>query len=279
MSEESKQVVDGQETVEKKDATHVEAEVTTELSPVEQQALEQGWVPQDQWEGDPEQWRPAKEFVDRGELYKSIHTTKRELKQTQAALTTMQRHHQMVFEKAYNKALADLRQERRLAMREQDFDRVEAVEDKIQELNTERQQEAAQIAATQAVINAPTINPQFQSFLDKNPWYAEDTELRAEADALGAGYMSRPDADRNKLLEHVEEKIKKLHPEKFGMQRKVAAPSAVAAVDRTGKKPTKGVVSMSDVPEEMRSVIRNFVETTGMSEQDYIKELKRIGAL
>jgi hypothetical protein len=31
-----------------------------------------GWVPKDEWDGDPEQWRPAKEFVDRGELFKKI---------------------------------------------------------------------------------------------------------------------------------------------------------------------------------------------------------------
>ena len=279
MSEENK-VAEGTVADEKKDVTvGTEQDVTPELSPVEQQALEQGWVPQDQWEGDPEAWRPAKEFVERGELYKSIHTTKRELKQTQAALTTMQRHHQMVFEKAYNKALADLRAEKRVAMREQDFDRLEAVETQIDQLQDEHQKEVAQLRVVEHQVQSPAITPQFQAFLDKNAWYAEDAELRAEADALGAGYMSRPDADRNKLLDHVESKIKQLHPEKFGTQRKVAAPSAVAAVDRTGKKPTKSVVTMSDVPEEMRSVIRNFVETTGMSEQDYIKELKRIGAL
>ena len=38
----------------------------------EQRASAEGWVPKEEWTGDPAQWRPAKEFLDRGELFKKI---------------------------------------------------------------------------------------------------------------------------------------------------------------------------------------------------------------
>ena len=37
----------------------------------EAEAREQGWKPKEGYEGDPEKWRPAKEFVERGELFSS----------------------------------------------------------------------------------------------------------------------------------------------------------------------------------------------------------------
>ena len=40
--------------------------------PYELEAREQGWKPQDEYEGDPNKWRPAKEFVERGELFGKI---------------------------------------------------------------------------------------------------------------------------------------------------------------------------------------------------------------
>ena len=63
----------------------IEQEVQPQAEPkqytaVEQRALDQGWVPQDEWQGDPDDWRPAKEFIDRGELFRKIDELKNENK-------------------------------------------------------------------------------------------------------------------------------------------------------------------------------------------------------
>ena len=270
-----------QTTTANKSADVVEVTQTAEpsvpeLTPVEQQAVDQGWVPLDDWKQagkDESDWRPAKEFVDRGELYKSIHTTKRELKATQAQLTTLQRHHQYVFEKAYNTALSDLKKEKRLAIRNEDFERLEEVEDQLENLQAERAQEVTafnqQVAATQA-----PVNPEFQAFVDKNSWYQSDKTLRDEADAVGYIYLNNG-GTKDGLFDHVEKEMKRKFPNKFGVKR--AAPNAVAAVNRTNKASPKGE-SMSDVPEHMRDVIRTFCESTGMKEAEYIKQLKKNGA-
>ena len=45
---------------------------TPDVDPYESEAREQGWKPKEEYEGDPEKWRPAKEFVERGELFGKI---------------------------------------------------------------------------------------------------------------------------------------------------------------------------------------------------------------
>jgi hypothetical protein len=75
------------------------------------------------------------------------------------------------------------------------------------------------------------------------------------------------------LLSHVEKVVKEKFPEKFGKKR--AAPSAVAAVDRTGKKAPKS--DDIELSAEERQIMRTFVDMGVMSEADYVKQLKKAG--
>ena len=266
------------ETTVTKSADVVEGTTTVEpsvpeLSPVEQQASEQGWVPKADWEAagrDVNEWRPAKEFVDRGELYKSIHTTKRELKQTQIALDALQRHHKYVFEKAHEQAIRDMRAEKRLALRNEDFERMEEIETEIEQLQDTHKQEVAQIAAATAA-QTPAVAPAFQSFVDRNSWYLTDKSLRDEADAIGFIFLNNQ-GNKDELFSHVEKEMKRKFPEKFGVRR--AAPNAVAAVDKTNKKAAKDDFPMT---QEERKIMMTFVDKGIMTEKEYIAELKKVG--
>jgi len=75
----------------------------------EEDAREMGWRPKDEWEGDPEKWRDAKEFVERGELYGKIDTMGRELKETKKALKMLQEHHSKVKETEFKRAVDELK--------------------------------------------------------------------------------------------------------------------------------------------------------------------------
>ena len=37
-----------------------------EVVEIEEEARKLGWVKQEEWKGDPDKWRPAEEFVERG---------------------------------------------------------------------------------------------------------------------------------------------------------------------------------------------------------------------
>jgi len=98
-----------QVTTPEVDAVTTQEQVTPEQSqqqqtfsdPYEDQAREQGWRPKEEYEGDPEKWRPAKEFVERGELFGKIDHMGKELKETRKALKMLQEHHSKVKETEY----------------------------------------------------------------------------------------------------------------------------------------------------------------------------------
>ena len=243
---------------------------------VETQASEQGWMSKEAWVEsgkDASEWRPAKEFVERGELFKHIHTTKRELKQTQAALTALQRHHQFVYEKAHQQAIKDLRHERRAALQDEDIDRVEAIEAEIETLNTKHQQESQQL---QAEVSAATAgpHPMFQAWANQNSWYNADEELRDFADAIGIVYAGKhPEAKSNPqvVLDYVAKEVRKKYPEKFGTRK--AAPNPTAGVDRSGRAgPPSKDVEMDDME---RDIMNTLVKTGVMTEKEYRAQLKQ----
>ena len=245
------------------------------ISPTETTAIEQGWVPKEEWVaggGNPDEWRTAKEFVDRGELYKTIHTTKRDLKQTQAALTALQRHHQFVFEKAQKEALEELKREKRLAIRDEDFARLEAVEEEI-EKTQEQQALERQVLIQEQQAAQINPHPEFVSWANRNSWYTQNQEMREEADAFGLVYMQRnPGHNPQEVLNYVESKIKKTYPEKFQVRR--AAPSAVAAVNKTNS-PARQTFDSFEMTETEQEIMKTMVDSGVMTKEKYIAELKK----
>ena len=110
-----------------------------QLTAAEQKAMEQGWVPQDQWEGDPEQWRPAKEFLDRGELFKKIEDQNRTIKEFKRALDDLKQHHSKTRETEYARALQALKAQKKTALEEGDADTVIKLDDQIDLVKEEQQ--------------------------------------------------------------------------------------------------------------------------------------------
>ena len=256
--------------------------VVAEPTPHELQAREQGWVSEEEWVEsgrDASEWRPAKEFVDRGELYKSIHQTKRELKQTQQALTALQKHHQFVFEKAHQKALAELKAEKRVAIRNEDFERLEAIEEEIdatQEAYVEQKQAQAQVAQEVAVTGP---HPDFVDWQQRNSWYATDSDLREFADATGLVYTNKnPGIDPRLVLSHVEKTVRTKFPEKFGA-RKTAAPNPTASGDRQNTRMGKTKGDDLQLDDMEREIMSTLVKTGTMTEAEYKSELRKVKGL
>ena len=251
-----------------KDKEHVEDVV---VDPVEEQAKEQGWVTKDEWVAqgkDEKEHRSAKEFVDRGELYRSIHSTKRELQQTRAALDSLAKHHQFVYNKAYQDAMQELKLERRAALKDGNTEAVEAIEEDMAKLDTEHKEKTQAFVQEQnAARQGPP--PELDAWMTRNQWYTNDEELRDEADAIGMIYL-RKGGDKTKLLNHVETKMKQKFPEKFGGKK--VAPNAVSSVDRTNKRAPSG--PEAELSELETKIMNDLVKSGVMTKEQYIKELK-----
>ena len=166
--------------------------VETPAAPVytatETEALKYGWKAKDQWEGEADDFRSAKEFMERASFFKKINDLNRKLEQTTGALSAMQQHHNHVYKTSYDQAMKDLKLEHRAAVEAGDPDKADGVLDKMEA----KRQEAVQVVRSNQ-IQAPVINADFEDFVEKNQtWYGKDEVMTAYADRLG---FERANAD------------------------------------------------------------------------------------
>lgn len=109
-----------------------------QLSAIEQKAIEQGWRPKEEFDGDESEFIDAPEFVRRGELFTKIEHQSKELKQVRQALEALKTHHNRVKETEYARALKELEAARKQALVEGEHDRFFALEEKIDEIKIGR---------------------------------------------------------------------------------------------------------------------------------------------
>jgi hypothetical protein len=237
-----------------------------QLSAIEQKAAEQGWVPEEEWEGDPEQWRPAKEFLDRGELFKKIEDQNRTIKEFKRALEDLKGHHAKTRETEYKRALETLKAQKVQAIEEGDAQSVVKIDDQI-DLVKEEQRKLASQAQEPAV---PEMNPEFVAWVERNNWYDRDQNMKIFADALGQR-LAMAGKSPSAVLAEVERQVREEFPHKFKNPNRDKPGSVEGSTNKGGKSGSE--VSLS---EDERRVMQRFVRTGVMTEKEYMAELKRI---
>ena len=258
-----------QEIVENKEPEQKEPEYTE----IQIKAIEQGWIPKEEFDGDPSEFIDAPEFVRRGELFTKIEKQSKELKAVRQALEAFRVHHTKVKEAEFERALRSLKDAKRQATIEGDHERALALDDKIEEVRAEKQVVIDDAKQT-AVQEVDEYTPQFQSWVNRNAWYETNMVMRGAADQLGKQFHNEGYAPAE-VLELVEQAIRKEFPHKFKTTNpKLNRPHAVEGSSRIGKPSKNDDFSMTS---EERDIMRKIVAVTpGYTEADYIKDLKRI---
>lgn len=236
------------------------------LSAAEEKAMEQGWVPEDQWEGDPEQWRPAKEFLDRGELFKKIEDQNRTIKEFKKALEDLKGHHAKTRDTEYKRALDTLKAQKVQAIEEGDAQSVVKIDDQIDLVKEEQRKLASQAQEPQTAER----NPEFVDWVNRNSWYDRDQNMKLFADALGQK-LAAAGRSPSAVLSEVERQVREEFPHKFKNPNRDKPGSVEGSVAKGGK--SNNDISLSD---EERRVMQRFVRTGVMTEKQYMEELKRV---
>jgi hypothetical protein len=233
-----------------------------QFTTLEARAAEQGWRPKDEWEGEPDDWRTAREFLDRGEFFKKIEDQSRtikELRKTQADLT---RHLETVRKTEFKRALDSLKAQKRNALAEGDVEKVIEIDDEIAETRAQQ----AQAPTPQVPEVDPQMHPTFVAWKERNTWYESNKAMRAYADRLGSELTGSP----SEILAEVERQVKKEFAHKFENPRRNGAPAVEGSITKpSGKKDE--AFKLSD---EERRVMQRFVRAGALTEEQYIKDLK-----
>ena len=241
-----------------------------EYSDVEKQALEKGWKPKEEYQGDPDKWRSAEVFVALEEPLKRIEHQSKELKAVRSALEAFKEHHTKVKETEYNRALKSLQEARREAMRDGDTERALVLEEKVEEIKAEKEAVVAEGRQPIPEVREGTYHPEFKEWLNHNGWYETSKAMRAVADRLGLEYQAEGLSPRE-VLKRVEEDVRKEFPHKFGNDKK-ARSMAVEPPSRNNRTSKEDFALDDNEREIMRKIVRSGV----MTEKEYIAELKRV---
>lgn len=187
---------------------------------IEAQARSMGWVPQDQWKGDPEKWTDAEEFIERGEQVlpilrannrklqndlltrdKKIGTLEQELAATKSIVQGLEKNFNESLERRLKEQRAQLKGELKTAVEDRDVDRELEIREQLDELTeaekaakqkqeeNKKKLEAKPPASTKT---DPDLSPDFEAWKNENPWFGEDRKrtravIRAAEDLRDEG--------------------------------------------------------------------------------------------
>jgi hypothetical protein len=242
-------------------------------TPIEEKAIQMGWRPKEQFEGEEEEFIDAKEFVRRQPLFDRIESQNKQLKNVTKALEALKGHYTRVEEAAVQKAINQLKAQRKSALADGDGDSFELIDDEIKKAETQLQQ--IEQVKNNPIVEETVVHPEWQAFQSRNPWYGNTGYMRKFADEIGADLASKgiPPVE---VLKQVEQAVRKEFPNKFVNPNKDKAPDVEE--NKGGPKPM-GKSSDSFMNEQERKVMNDLVRSGLLTKEKYIADLKAVKGL
>jgi len=238
-----------------------------QYSEVEQRALEMGWRPKEEFDGDEVDFVDAKEFISRKPLYDKISQQSKQIKNVNRSLEALKEHYTKVKEVEYQNAIKALKAQRKDALVTGDADAFEKAEQEIQQ--AEEQFEEIKQSAAQITTQEEVVSPIFQNWKNRNPWYDSTGYMRSFADDLGKR-LHTTGMHPDDILKEVEKAVRKEFPTKFRNPNKDDAPEVGVS------KNTKGKGAEMQLTEQERRVMDTLVRGGHITKEKYLADLKKV---
>ena len=197
-----------------------------EEATIESVARDMGWADQEEWKGDPDQWRPAEDFIraaqsisqDKGS---EILDLKSKIDGLTGELRSMGVNQAKQIKTATDAARDRLEKERTLAVEEGDTARFNAIDEQIKSMPTQPDPEMAR--------RQQDFEAGLTKFLEHNSWYNTDLAMQTYANTVGQNLAtSNPQIDPDTYYNTVEELVKTQFPTKFATDRPMSQTMAVS---------------------------------------------------
>lgn len=268
---------------EELDDDELEEEVD-EPTDIEILAKEMGW--NKDYSGGDREYVDARTFILRS---KEIQNTMRDQIKTQNAeikdlgnqiSNTMKQfqEHQVKVHKAevakLESEIGALKRELKEAVRDSDEERADEIQKQI-----DAKKAAANVPPPVVTQEQKPPHPLFKPWLEKNPWYQTNEEMKAYADAL---YANEPGLPYDRVLKHIDKKMREHFPEQFESENrgdekvKPKAPPAEGGDKKTKK---KKVFTYDDLSPSQKEICDAAVKMKATTVEKYIEGLVTIGEL
>ena len=265
-------MTDETNTTESPEVPEVDTDTTAsdvpEVDPRETEAREQGWVPQEEWSGPPEKWRDLDSFLEVGERIKRSHkdlrnelkAQERNNKELKEAIDQLIQGQEAIRKAEREKTIKELKEARREAVADGDVVKVEQLDDAIEK-------EKTKVSETP---KKPQMDPVVQDWMRENTWYGpQNPQAQAFANALDQS-NAQQGIDVRESLKIVETEVKKRFPELFG-PTPAPTPRRAPAVETAGRSRPSKATSLSDLPEAVQQIAKDFDSKGIMPVKRYIE--------
>ena len=184
-------------------------------APVEQEARTLGWVPAEDFKGDPNRWVSAETFVERGHTVmpilrknnerleglvkqqsEELNKMKNLFSASQESISELQKVHSDATKAAVAKARSEVVAELKQAKMDGDVDRELALQDELQDLKAQQVQIERPAPAKEAQ-QPDAVHPDFQAWMSENTWFG--TDQRKTMKAMGIAQQLRSDTEHDSL--------------------------------------------------------------------------------
>lgn len=236
-----------------------------QLSPIEQKAYDQGWRPQEDFTGDEDSWKTAREYVQYGEIISLVKQNKKELDNQKRDFDDRLENTNKLNEARRKSEIADLKIKQREAVDLADTDAYDNTQKKIDDLES------------QAVTTQPSQQGKDPDIVDweaKNPWINDPSDERtAVANSIFNNYTAQNKGATNaQALAHVDGKISKLYPTENTNARR-DQPNTTESVTRKPQRRNKEL-SMADLTGDEKQEWQMFGRTIFKTEKAFLKAVK-----
>ena len=250
-----------------------------EYTEAEQTAMAKGWKPQSEWTGNQDEWRSAKEYLDRSSFFEKINSQKRELEEMRRFQMEAKEHLRKLRESQEQDRLDKLNYQKREALEENDIQAVLATDTKIRSVEQELQN-IKQEPQTQTYT--ADEDQMFNEWKDDNQWYETDPDLRILADALGTSFrQANPNAQPQDVYNYVTEKVKTVNPNKFSPSTNTPqSRSPNSTTQQPVRSGTKHGKTYRDLNEDQYTIGKKFVRLGLYNDiQGYVNDLVQTGEI
>lgn len=234
------------------------------LSPIEQKAWDQGWRPEEQFEGNPDNWKTAGEYVLFGEMQQQINDVKAEQRRKDAANEARITNLNKLHEAQQAQAIADLKAQQRAAVEVADTDEFDRLQRQIDNHSK----------AAKPVQAAPEKDPAIEAWEARNPWINDaESEKAQQAQAFWAVAGQKPGATASSALAYVDAQMAKLYPEDSAPSNPRRDMATMTEQSRTQGRGRRGSreLTMSDLTRDEQNQWQQFGQSMFSSEKDFLK--------
>lgn len=250
------------------EAAQAEEEVI-EYSAIEQEAMDKGWNP-DGVEGKPN--LTAEEFIRNESFFKEIHKLKRELKKDRDVIEALKEHNKQTTQKAYEKAVKDLKAEKKLAAKEEDLERVIEIDEQLEGLQTAKKEADEAEPTVPEGMTEQDFAQAYNDFAKENVWYGRRPEMTADAEAIYDQYSRKnPNALPEERFEYLTKEMKKLYPDDLGNQNRKRS-AAVSTPSKSGTPKSAKKHTLNDVDAADRAIANTLIKSGTMTEAEYLAD-------